>query len=166
MIVFVLIFQGCNIGEIKSNKTQYLVVNVADGDTISVIKKGEDIDSKITVRILGIDTPEKYTTRTGYVECYGEEASEYAKNLLLNKLVYLEFDDSQDKKDKYGRVLAHVFLENNLNYQEKVIQDGYAFLYVYKNKTKYFDIYAKAEKQARINNVGVWKYCKGKRIPH
>ncbi len=145
--------------------TPYLVVSVADGDTISVVKKGESLKSKVTVRILGLDTPEKYKTRTGYVECYGEEASEYAKKLLLNKTVYLEFDDSQDKQDRYGRLLAHVFLENNENYQAKVIKNGYGFSYVYKHKTKYFDLYSDSEKKAKLSNLGVWKYCDGKRIP-
>jgi endonuclease YncB( thermonuclease family) len=46
--------------------TLYDVISVADGDTIKVWYNG----SKQSVRILGIDTPEKFTTRTGQVECY------------------------------------------------------------------------------------------------
>ncbi|MDD2891888.1 MAG: thermonuclease family protein, partial [Candidatus Gracilibacteria bacterium] len=90
----------------------YDVISVVDGDTIKI-----DINGKTeTIRILGIDTPEKFATRTGYKECYGEEASDYAKKLLTGKKVRIEFDDTQDKNDKYGRVLAHIFLEDGSYY--------------------------------------------------
>lgn len=47
---------------------------MVDGDTVKV-RMGKKIES---VRIIGIDTPEKYPTRTGYAECYGEEATSFA----------------------------------------------------------------------------------------
>lgn len=57
---------------------EYQVHSVVDGDTIKVIMQGKNT----TIRILGIDTPEIYTTRTGYPECYGQEASDFAKRTL------------------------------------------------------------------------------------
>ncbi len=67
------------------------VIEVLDGDTVRVEMSGS-ID---TVRILGIDTPEKYVSRTGYTECYGEEASIYGKNMLEGKEIILEGDPRQ-----------------------------------------------------------------------
>ncbi|HIQ56668.1 TPA: hypothetical protein EYG96_01350, partial [Candidatus Gracilibacteria bacterium] len=57
----------------------------------------------------------------------------------------------------------HVFLSNEFNYQELVIKNGYGFSYVYSKKSKYYDIYKQAENFAQLNNLGVWKYCDGKR---
>lgn len=62
-----------------SAQTELLeVVSVVDGDTIKVMHEGVEK----SVRILGIDTPEKFAGRTGYVECYGKEASDYASSLM------------------------------------------------------------------------------------
>jgi endonuclease YncB( thermonuclease family) len=84
---------------------EHQVLRIIDGDTIQVLIDGKPI----TVRLLGIDTPETSTKRTGYRECYGKEATEYAKSLLTGKKVRIEPDTTQDSKDKYGRMLAHVF---------------------------------------------------------
>ncbi len=70
----------------SNEKIPATVIRVIDGDTIQVDMSGT-ID---TVRILGIDTPEKYITRTGYTECYGEEASKYATDLLSGKTIEIE----------------------------------------------------------------------------
>lgn len=139
----------------------YKITAVTDGDTFKV-----SIDWKVnTVRILGMDTPEKYATRTWYKECYGEEASNYAKKLLTWKKVYLEKDISQDDKDKYSRLLRHVFFEDGTSFQSKMINDGYAFYYFYKKATFYDKNFKNAESLAKSKNVWVWKYCDWKREP-
>lgn len=145
----------------KSNRIdgQYPVQEVVDGDTIKVL-----INKKITtIRILGIDTPETFVTRTGYRECYGQEASDFAKKELTGKTVTIETDSSQDQKDKYGRVLAHVFYSGSLYYEEESIRNGFGFRYVYKKPTRYDDRLQQAEATAKTNISGVWKYCGGKR---
>src|SRR3989344_533186 len=53
------------------------VTKVVDGDTIVV-------DDKITVRLIGIDTPETVDPRRP-VGCFGKEASNKAKELLSGK---------------------------------------------------------------------------------
>ncbi|MDD2745574.1 MAG: thermonuclease family protein [Candidatus Gracilibacteria bacterium] len=138
---------------------EYQVHSVVDGDTIKVIMQGKNT----TIRILGIDTPEIYTTRTGYPECYGQEASDFAKRTLSGAIVRLEGDATQDKKDKYGRVLAHVFFSGGLYYQEESIKKGYGFRYVYRKPTKYDNRLQEAEREAKIQNVGVWAKCGGVR---
>ncbi len=139
----------------------YDVISVVDGDTIKI-----DINWKTeTIRILWIDTPEKFATRTWYKECYGEEASDYAKKLLTWKKVRIEFDDTQDRNDKYWRVLAHIFLEDGSYYEELAIMSGFGFRYIYKKPTKYDNRLFKAEEDAKLGNLGVWDKCQGKRIP-
>jgi micrococcal nuclease len=139
----------------------YKVTKVSDWDTIKV-----DIDGKTeTIRILSLDTPEKFTTRTGEEECYGKEASKIANDILYGKKVYLEKDLSQDSKDKYGRLLRHVILENGDLFQQKMIAEWYGFNYVYKKPSFYNEVLEKAQKEAQKNNKWVWSKCEGKRLP-
>jgi endonuclease YncB( thermonuclease family) len=82
------------------------VVRVIDGDTIRVCCVFGD---RVTVRYIGIDTPEtKHPTKE--VEPYGTEASEANRKLVEGKTVRLEFDMQQFYK--YGRILAYIFLED------------------------------------------------------
>lgn len=139
----------------------YRVVKVVDGDTIKVDFHGQIMD----IRILGIDTPEKYTTRTGYKECYGDEASAFAEKTLSGQLVKVEIDDSQDFHDKYVRTLAHIFLADGSYYEELSILNGFGFRYVYNKPTKYDNRLMKSEEDAKLGDLGVWRYCDGKREP-
>src|SRR5437870_518106 len=64
------------------------VVHVVDGDTIVVAL---DDGHPETVRVLGADTPETVDPRKP-VQCFGPEASAYAKAHLSGRSVQLEFD--------------------------------------------------------------------------
>ena len=88
------------------------VVRVVDGDTIDVdCPTWPEIQS---VRYLDIDTPEvrkKVSNRwVDDFECFGKESSEINKNLVSGKTVYLI--EGLVNKDKYGRRLAYVFVDN------------------------------------------------------
>src|SRR5688572_16954218 len=72
-----------------------IVVKVVDGDTLQ-------LQSGQTIRFIGIDTPETVDPRRP-VGCFGKEASQEAKNLLLGKEIVLEKDVSDT--DKYQRLL-------------------------------------------------------------
>lgn len=63
------------------------VVRVTDGDTISVARTGSG--GAVTVRLLGIDSPETVDPRKP-VQCYGREASASLKQLLAGRTVDLE----------------------------------------------------------------------------
>ena len=80
------------------------VERVIDGDTIKVLLNGQSV----SVRLIGIDTPE--TVKPGSpVECFGPEASDFAKAALTDQRVTLEADASQGGTDRYGRMLAYVW---------------------------------------------------------
>ena len=88
-------------------KEKSIVDRVVDGDTF-VAKKSNG--EQIKVRLIGVDTPETVKPNTP-VQPYGKEASNYSKQHLNNKDVYLEYD--KEKEDRYGRTLAYVWLDEN-----------------------------------------------------
>ena len=146
----------------KDKKIEVDFLEVIDGDTIKVIYQGK----RKSVRVLGINTPEKKNPFRPQ-ECFGEEASQKAKEIFKNvKKVKIEFDETQSKFDKHGRILAYVYLPNGEDFGLKMIKDGYAYEYTYKGRWyKHQKEYKEAEKFARKNKLGLWSEntCNGKR---
>lgn len=138
----------------------YRILSVADGDTFT-IQYGT---RKEKVRLIGIDTPEVHDPRTE-VECFGEEASAHAKELLAGKEVSIETDPSQDAYDKYGRLLAYAYLPDGSNFNERMILDGYAYEYTYRLPYRFQKEFKAAEQDARDEGRGLWSIdtCNGKR---
>lgn len=129
----------------------YPVVSVVDGDTLKISMDG----ATETIRLIGINTPETVDPRKS-VECFGTEASNKAKSVLTGKKVSIETDVSQGERDKYGRLLAYVFLENGTNFNKMMISEGYAYEYTYNTPYKYQSEFKTAEADARNNKVGLW----------
>ncbi|MBW6442001.1 thermonuclease family protein [Patescibacteria group bacterium] len=127
---------------------KYKVLSVTDGDTFRIDYEGKST----SVRMIGIDTPE-VNHPSKPVQCFGEEASQRTKDLLLDKEVVLEQDVS--KTDRYGRILAYVWLNGEM-INEKLVKEGFAFSTPYPPDVKYQDILDKAEEYARNNSLGLW----------
>lgn len=129
----------------------YKVSEIIDWDTIKVLNNNE----LITIRLLWIDAPEITTLRKWYIECFWNESKLYLYNILNWKDVYLELDDSQWEYDKYWRLLAYVFLKN-ININELMIKDGYAYEYTYNLPYKYQEDFKNAQNYASENELGLW----------
>jgi micrococcal nuclease len=125
-----------------------LVTRVIDGDTIEVEGLGK-------VRLIGVDTPETVDPRKP-VQCFGKEAAQKTTQMLLGKKVHLESDPTQGERDKYNRALRYVFLEDGTNFNQWLIENGYAHEYTYNLPYKYQLEFKNAEKSARENNRGLW----------
>jgi len=135
-----------------TNKPGFVkVVAVTDGDTIKVSIDGT---TKI-VRLIGMDTPETVDPRKT-VQCFGKEASNKTKTILLNKMVRLESDPTQGELDKYQRLLRYVFTEDGTFFNKLMIEQGYAHEYTYNIPYKYQVEFEVAEKTARETQVGLW----------
>jgi micrococcal nuclease len=129
----------------------YRVTKVVDGDTFVV-----DIDgSAVTVRLIGLDTPETVDPRKP-VQCFGREASDKAKEILAGARVRLETDASQDTYDKYGRLLAYAFLPDGTLFNRYMIEEGFGHEYTYRTPYKYQTEFKAAEEAARIAKKGLW----------
>ncbi len=136
--------------------TWYPVVRVVDGDTIDV-----KIGSKRTrVRLIGLDTPESVDPRRP-VQCFAKQASDELKKILNGQSVRLETDPSQDRYDKYGRLLAYVFAPANVTpsgilINKYMIAEGFGHEYTYDRPYKYQKEFKAAEIAARIGQKGLW----------
>jgi micrococcal nuclease len=130
----------------------YLVTKVVDGDTIKV-----DLDGTIEmVRIVGINTPETVDPRKP-VECMGKEASDFAKTLLTGQLVHLETDPTQGDRDRYGRLLRFVFLQDGTDVGKLLIEQGFAHESLYSSKPHRFrQSYLDAQREAQDAQKGLW----------
>ena len=133
--------------EKKAKAEWYQVKRVIDGDTIE-LKNSE------TVRYIGVDTPETVDPRKP-VEYYGKEASEYNKGLVEGKKVRLEFD--VQKKDRYGRLLAYVYLSDGTFVNAELVKLGYAQVATYPPNVKHQKLFQKLQREAREYNRGLWQ---------
>lgn len=131
----------------------YLVSDVVDGDTIKLTRTHGG--GTVTVRVLGIDTPETRDPRRG-VGCYGPEASAWATRTLLGRSVAIATDSTQDVRDRYGRLLAYVRLPNGADYSTLAVRTGHAKHYVYNTPVSRASQLQAAEHSARANRRGLW----------
>lgn len=126
----------------------YFCYRVVDGDTI-LVRKGNIYEK---VRLIGVDTPETVHPLQE-VEYFGKEASLFTRNMVEGKRIRLEYD--WQKRDKYNRLLAYVFLEDGTFLNAEIIKQGYGFAYT-KYPFKYLDEFRRYEKEARENERGLW----------
>ena len=134
-----------------TSTTTHKVLSVIDGDTIIVEMDGVNE----TVRLLGIDTPE-VDPQYNPIECYGREATNATKEKLLNQTITLETDPSQGRRDKFDRILAYIFLPDGTNINLFLIAEGFAKEYTYNKPYTYQAEFRTAEKDAQINEKGLW----------
>ncbi len=131
--------------------TVYAVSAVIDGDTFQI----QTPSGIRTVRLIGIDTPETDPNRGG-IECFGNEATHFAKRLLEDETLRLEYDESQGDTDIYDRLLRHAFLPDGTNVGERLIKEGFAKEYTFNQPYAYQKLFKEAEKTAQTNQRGVW----------
>ena len=140
----------------------YRLVSVVDWDTIKIEKDWKEI----SIRMIGVDSPESNSTRYGYIECYGAEASNHLKQLLNGvKEIEIELDETQGEFDTYNRMLAYVRV-NGTNINQKMIEDWFAWEYTYNKAYQYQKEFQLAEEQANKNQKGLWSSlaCDGERV--
>lgn len=133
------------------NEATYPVVKVVDGDTIVVALGGINQ----TVRLIGINTPESVDPRKP-VECFGNEASDKAKSILMGRSVRLVVDPTQGERDKYNRILRYVFRDDGLFFNKQMILEGYAYEYTYSTPYQYQAEFKEAQGNAQQSKVGLW----------
>jgi micrococcal nuclease len=138
--------------------TEVTVIRVVDGDTIHV-RTPDGADE--TIRFIGVNTPES-TTRH---EPYGNESSAFTKSKLpVGLTVWLELDVRE--RDKYGRLLAYVWMERPSSRAPAEVRDkmfnaallieGYAQLMTIPPDVRYVDVFRPMQSEAREASRGLW----------
>ena len=120
------------------------VVGVSDGDTVTLL---DNNNSQYKVRLAGIDAPEKK-------QAFGNASKRYLSDLVFSKEVTADWS----KKDRYGRLVAKVKLnDNDINLLQ--IKHGMAWFYFkYQNELSQEDRikYVQAHQNSENNKIGLW----------
>ncbi len=131
-----------------------------DGDTIAIT---DGNGRKEHVRLVGIDTPET-GKGTRPLECFGNEASDFTRDLFANagNTVYLEYD--QENRDRYDRLLRWVWFKDQRTGQvylanEAIVRSGYAERYRNTPNRRYVNQVMDAEGFAQRHDYGLWGAC-------
>jgi micrococcal nuclease len=164
VVFFVALLFSQNVWSSDSTLLQGKVLRVYDGDTIQVEKVGE-------VRLIGIDAPEwKASDRDRYYLRQGISAAtlrriatmsrQFLRRHVAGQTVTLEVDSAaQDHRDKYGRLLAYVTLEDGRMLNRMLIEAGMASVYRRFNFRLKND-FLKAEQLAKKQSLGLWNGLK------
>lgn len=129
LLFFIMFSTSANAEDIYG-----VVTKVIDGDTIY-------LDNVNKIRLKWIDAPESK-------QLNGHESQQYLQNIVLGKKVKVEYN----KKDLYGRFIG-IVIYDNVNINEKLVIDGYAWSYKnYSNKR--IDL---MQNEAMSKKIGIWK---------
>ena len=125
-------------GPVAAEEFTGRVVGVTDGDTIKVIHANHSE----TVRLLGVDAPEKR-------QAYGDRARRFTAELAFDRTVTVR----SSGRDRNGRLLGEVVLPDGRSLSQELVRAGYAWWF-----RKYSsDIrLARLEEEARQDRRGLW----------
>jgi len=139
-VAFFLI-AGCQPG-IKNEEAGLLkgyVVAIADGDTFTLLTNE---NRQFKIRLYGIDCPEKK-------QAFGKAAKQELSSLIFNKHVLIKQKDI----DRYKRIVAIVFDENNICINETMLSTGFAWHFIRYDNNPYWQ---QLEDSARRQKTGLW----------
>ncbi len=130
------------------------VTRVIDGDTVEV-DTAEGVTQR--VRMVGIDTPETKRPDTP-VQCWGPEATTFARELLDGQRVTMRDDPRVDLVDDYGRLVRYLVLPDGREYSVAAAEAGAARAYVYDDTRppQLADEIAAAQDRAEAAGLGLW----------
>jgi micrococcal nuclease len=120
------------------------VVRVVDGDTVVLRSTGKS-------RLIGVDSPEVF----GEEECFGREASAFAKRMLRPGLrVRVERD--VEESDRYGRTLIYLRLPDRRSFNELLVAEGFAVPLTIPPNVRHAERFRELSHRARERAAGLW----------
>lgn len=123
---------------------------VYDGDTLLLRDKRK-------IRVIGIDTPEvrHYQQKA---QAYGAKAKEALRELLKRFHYQVLLRYGSERKDRYSRVLAHVYLPDGTNISNWLLERGFAKTMAFPPNIKLAKCYKKSEEVAQKQSLKLWHY--------
>jgi micrococcal nuclease len=154
-LIFSLTLSACAEEQLSGQKG--IVTWVYDGDTLAIDPVGK-------VRLIGIDTPERESSRRDrYLEEKGipakkqrqvyQAAKEFNIQHVKGQNVTLSSDDPP--RDRHGRLLAYVYLPDGRLLNRVLIEQGLAVVYR-RFEFRMKEAFLAAETQARQTQKGLW----------
>jgi micrococcal nuclease len=125
------------------------VERVVDGDTFIADVAGRSE----RIRIIGVDTPETVDPNRP-VQAYGKQASSFAERMLSGVTVRLVGD--VEPRDRYGRLLAYVWLPDGTFWNALLAAEGYAQLITIPPDVTYASLFRRLVDEARSAHRGLW----------
>ena len=126
------------------------VVDVYDGDTLTVeLTDG----TRERVRLIGIDAPELRNNPYNQAHALGAPAALYLAQLVAGEAVDLVL--GVKGRDRYGRLLAYVYLDG-LFINLEMVRAGYAVTYTVPPDVAHAEEFRAAEREARAAGRGLW----------
>ena len=126
-----------------------VVERVSDGDTVVLAGLGRS-------RLIGIDTPEVF----GGEECFGRRASAYVRRLLPEG-TRVRYRLGVEERDRYGRPLVYVWLEDRRFLNALLVREGYATPLTIPPNVDHAKRFAALARRAREAGRGLWRACGG-----
>jgi endonuclease YncB( thermonuclease family) len=96
-----------------------VVDRIIDGDTLVIAGLG-------SVRLIGVDTLEMTDTRPA-VKAFAAEAAAFLRGLVGGKTVRIAYEGAT--KDRDGRTLAYLYLQDDTLVNREIIRQGYGHAY-------------------------------------
>lgn len=122
---------------------------IYDGDTLR-LKDGRKL------RLIGINAPEM---------AQGKEKDEPSAQAATQALIHI-IDASEreigirygeERHDRYGRLLAHIYTDQGKNIAAQMIRQGYGAAITIPPNSRNVNCYFQAEQEARTRGLGIWK---------
>jgi micrococcal nuclease len=133
------------------------VVRTIDGDTAVVAFRDARGRGTVTVRYLGVDTPESVHPDKP-VECFGPQASHRNHAWATGRRVRLRFD--VERIDPYGRLLAALVPDGRRrSLSERLVAEGLARVLAIAPNGADAPRLRRLEEQARTARRGLWGAC-------
>lgn len=137
LLLFFLLLSTPALSEVITG----MVVNIADGDTITILDSSKN---QHKIRLFGIDAPEK-------AQPFGNAAKKFTSSLAASKIAKVIVYDT----DRYGRSVGVVIVDGK-NVNQSLIKEGLAWQYRTYCKKDFCRDWLQAEKIAQISKVGLW----------
>lgn len=131
-----------------------IVASVVDGDTV-VLETA--IDGAAQVRLVGLQAPKLPLGRKNFpVWPLGPESKRALEELTLGRQVRLFFGGA--KKDRHGRLLAHLRTRGGVWVQGKMLTRGMARVYSFTDNRAAVSDMLDLEREAREARRGIWRH--------
>lgn len=122
------------------SQTSGKVIKVSDGDTVTVLLKG-NIQKKL--RLAEVDCPESG-------QAFGKNAKQFTSSQVFGKTVTFK----ETSTDRYGRSIARIYYDNDKYLSKEVIKAGMGWWYFSYSKD---DSLGKLQEKAQQNKIGLWQ---------